>query len=300
MERSGDHRRQRHLELVGERADQRHHEQRDAQPGRVPHIGEARAQLALLVRHRLGRAVVDAVRGAAVHREVGAHHGQEAGGVEREARTHAEPRDEHAADRGADGARHVHDDGVQSDGVAHQTARHHLAHERLTCRVVEGGHETQQHREHEDPRERDVVAEGEHCQHERQHRCGELGPDEQPTLVDAIDDDARVRSEQQHGQRLHRDVEPEPGRRAGQLQHQPGQCHRLHPGARQRHGLAQEELAVVRDRERRERGFLVVARCRSGRCFVAVVAEGGGIRRLRGHRFHRRIRAQDPLAPVRG
>ena len=88
---------------------------------------------------------------------------------------------------------------------------------------------------------------------EREHGHAGLHRDDQPPLVDAIGDHARIRREDQYRHHLQRDDEAELRARAGQRVDQPALGDRLHPGAHERDALAGVPAPVVRVGERRER-----------------------------------------------
>ena len=107
-------------------------------------------------------------------------------------------------------------------------------------------------REHADLPQSHRVRHREQTENQRLDAHHRLQRDHHLALVDAVGDDAAVRSEDQHRQRLQRDDHAE--RRGGvrERQHQPRLSRHLHPGTDQRDRLAAEVEPVVGNLERRE------------------------------------------------
>ena len=88
------------------------------------------------------------------------------------------------------------------------------------------------------------------AEHEDGERCGEdhrdrLSPDHELAVVDPVGDDAGEEAEDREGDEAAEGEQADGDRRAGQLDHEPGERDVLHPGAADRDHLAGEEEAVV-------------------------------------------------------
>src|SRR5438046_4160196 len=98
----------------------------------------------------------------------------------------------------------------------------------------------------------------EHGQRQRLEHLQSLCPHDEATLVHAIHDDTRVQREQQHAQGAERLRQPDGERRVGDVEHQPAERDRLHPGPDERDALTEEEEPEVavgkRSEAKRARG----------------------------------------------
>ena len=241
QQRQGD------LELIREGPDQRHHQQRDQQARRAADITQALAQLAAFpAGWRRGAEFLGAYPGQCYQ------HGREARGVGQEANADAGRGDEHSRHRGADRARGVSHDAVEADRVLHPVPADHLGDESLPSRLIDGINRAQGRRQDEDHPQPHDVGHGQQPEQERQQAQGGLGAQQEAALVRAVSDQAAVGSQQQHGQELGGGHQAQQGAGAGQLQHQPGLRHHLHPGAHQADRLSGEVQPEIRHGQRRE------------------------------------------------
>jgi len=202
---------------------------------------QAVACLALRAHHR-SRA--HELRGA--HREQCSDHRHERHRVQDEAVSGTHRDDEHTGKRGPQDAGDLENGAVETDGVGQLVGLDHLRDERLPSRIVEHLGEAVEDDDRVDHPQFDGPGEGERRQHDGDDRHGDLRDHQHHALVEPVGDDAAPHSEQERGQELQRDDKTDRERAAvRQLQHQPAQRDGLHPGATQRHHLAEEEQPVV-------------------------------------------------------
>lgn len=179
-------------------------------------------------------------------------HRQVARGVEDEALADAEGGDHDAADRRPDRPCRIDDHAVQRDRIGDVTRAHHLHHERLAARVVDGGHRPEPCGDGIHHPEFDHTREGENAEGEREHSGERLREHDQLALLEAVGDHPSVGSEQQCRQELHRHHRAERGAAAGEFEHEPSLREALHPRAGERDDLAEEVQAVVAKAQRRK------------------------------------------------
>jgi hypothetical protein len=192
-----------------------------------------------------GGALRGARQAVGPHGRQGEDHGHEAQAVEAEGRSGAIPVHHEAGDSGAHHAGAADHAGIEGDGIREVLLARHLHDERLPRGHIEGEgqaitggqdrHVPVLHdaRPHEDGQDKGLAHEG------------RLRSDEDAALGEAVRDGAGHEGEAEHGRRLERADEPQPERRVGELEDQPGLRHTLHPGADERDELAREEEAKV-------------------------------------------------------
>ena len=183
------------------------------------------------------------------HREEPPDHGQVAHAVEKEAHSHAPGADQDARERRPEHAGGVEERRVERDRAQQVFLPHHLHEERLARGDVEGVHDPEQCGERDHPPDRHGLRPHQHRERERLEHLQRLREHHGAAFVHAVGHDARVQREQQHTERADRRDEADVERGVGELQDQPALGHRLHPRARKRDGLAEEEEAEVAMRE---------------------------------------------------
>ena len=158
-------------------------------------VNDVGPALAKLLEHGAGSAL-DQEWGHAHHEERG-DDGDIAGAVDGKAVAFADGCDDNAGDGGTDEAGDVDDGGVERDGVREVlligfacVARDHLDEEGLAAGHVEGIDKPLKDAEGDDLVDGDDPCESECGECERLDAGKNLGPDEQLTTVDAIDEDA--------------------------------------------------------------------------------------------------------------
>ena len=129
---------------------------------------------------------------------------------------------------------------------------HHLQHERLSRRRVEGVHDAEQKGEQDDVPRRHHAGEGERREHERQEHAESLSDDEHAPSGHTVRDDPAPESEDPTRQSGGKTRVPEVGRGARDLVDEVAEGRALHPGAEERHHLAEEPEPVVGIGQRRE------------------------------------------------
>ena len=92
----------------------------------------------------------------------------------------------------------------------------------------------------------------EHPERRRQDGEGDLGGHLQPAIVEPVGHDAAPRTEQHDRKELQARVDAERHAAVGQLQDQEGRSDRLHPRARRRHQLSDDEQPEVANPQRLE------------------------------------------------
>jgi hypothetical protein len=134
---------QRDLKFVGEHSDQRHHDQGEQQYRGPGYVAKPLTKLTLGPNCRMAR-----IEFGQIHGDQGSNDGDKTHGIEREAPTLAEGRDEYARDAGTDGSGHVIHGGIQADGVAQVIRSDHLENEGLARGVFKGVVESQHDGQH--------------------------------------------------------------------------------------------------------------------------------------------------------
>ena len=167
---------------------------------------------------------------ACPHHQQADDDGQVADRVEEEQRRDADGGDEDAGDRRADDARAVEDRAVERNGISDVVTTDHLDHERLAKRHVEGVHDAEQEGQHEHLPDLHGVRQHEQPEHQGEHGCAYLRPDQRGSLVDRVCEHAGEQAQHEHRRELGRRDNAQGQRIAGQLQHQPRLGHALHPG----------------------------------------------------------------------
>ena len=195
--------RQDHLELVGQRADERHHQQRRAQRRRVAtRSAGPRAPGPWPGRDRPWRR--ECARGPCA--SSGDDHGDVGGRVEQEARPDADEGDRRrrrgrARRRGPRSCCTL----LSVMALRQQLGPDQLEHEGLARRVVDDGDQARGRRRARTPsRAAPTPVTVSTPRSERQRAGRRLRGDEQAARVDPVDDDAAQGPEQQHGQELQR------------------------------------------------------------------------------------------------
>ena len=247
MEHLARHQRERHLELPGQGADYRDHQQRDEQLRRVPHVAQALPDLFLLPADPFGREQL-----GAAHRGQRDQHRAERQRVEGEAQGEPDGRGDHPAERGAEHAGHVHGHRVEGDRVRQVSGRDHLGNEALPGRVVEDVDEAEREGQQVDDPEPDAVRADGDGEDPREQPGQGLRDVQHPLAVHPVREHAADRAEQEHGQEPGRAGEAELGSAVGQVEHDEGLRDALHPGPGDRDQLAEEEQPVVALVQRRD------------------------------------------------
>src|SRR6266513_3604214 len=192
------------------------------------------------------------------HREEAGDHGDVAHAVQEEAHADAGDSDQDSRDRRADDPGGVEHGRVERDRVHEVLFADELHDERLAGGNVERIDDAEEHRQHHDLPRRDPTGPHEHGQRQRFEHLQSLCPHDEATLVHAIHDDTRVQREQQHAQGAERLRQPDGERRVGDVEHQPPERDRLHPGPDERDALTEEEEPEVavgkRSEPKRARG----------------------------------------------
>src|SRR5947207_5430379 len=248
----GDHRHQ-HDEREAEHAE--HGDQHDERR----HTGVApdeRDGLAHPLAGRGGRAV--GPEGGEAHRQEPGDDGDVAHPVQQEAQADAGRTDHHARDGRADDPRRVEHGRVQRDRIHQVVPAHEFRDERLAAGNVERIDDPEEHRHHHHLPRRHPAGPHERRQRQRFEHLQRLGPHDEGALVHAVHDDTRVQCEQQHAQGAERLGQADGERRVGDLEHQPPERDRLHPGPDERDALTEEEEPEVavgkRSEAKRARG----------------------------------------------
>ena len=180
---------QHYLELIGERADERHHHERDEQPRRAADVPEALDDLPRPMGDRLS---ADEVGG--VHSQKGHEDRDEGECVDQETHADADCHDEDSGDRGTDRTGAVRHHAVQRDGVRHRLGADHLGDEGLPGGIVNGVHEPEAPRDREDHPQPHRVRDDEETEDKCEQAEGGLGGEQDPPLVEAIGGETPVRS----------------------------------------------------------------------------------------------------------
>src|SRR3989441_3686227 len=248
-------------------SDHRHqHDEREPQHAEHRHQRHQRPHSGVALDERHG--LTDALPGRGGHgapHERREPHGEEAGdhgdvahAVQEEAHADAGDPDQHSRDRRADDPGGVEHGRVERDRVHEILFADELHDERLAGGNVERIDDAEEHRQHHHLPRRDPAGPHEHGQRQRLEHLQSLCPHDEATLVHAIHDDTRVQCEQQHAQRAERLRQPDGERRVGDVEHQPAERDRLHPGPDKRDALTEEEEPEVavgkRSEAKRARG----------------------------------------------
>jgi hypothetical protein len=156
--------------------------------------------------------------------------------------------DDEPAEPRPDDPRHRAKSRAERDRVREVVLPDDPEHKCVPRRVAEHEDEALDGRDHVHVPERDDARQRE----DRQCASGgdqqRLRHDQQAADVEAIDHRADEEAEEGHGQELRERERADGQRRAGQLEHEPVRGDLLHPGAGERHGVADEvepEVAVV-------------------------------------------------------
>ena len=240
VEHLARHQRERHLELPGQRADHRDHEERDEQFRRAPHVTQALPDLPLLPADPFGREQL-----GAAHRGQRDQHRAERERVAGEAQREPDSRGDHPAERGPEHAGHVHGDRIERDLVRQVLGRDHLGDEALPGRVVEDVDEAERQGQQVDDPEPDAVRADGDGEDPREQPGQRLGHVQHPLPVQPVREHAADRAEQEHGQEPGRAGQAELGSAVGQVEHEEGLHDALHPGPGNRDQLTEEEQPVV-------------------------------------------------------
>ena len=241
MECRVGHKRDRHLELVRERADDRHHQQRDQQVAAALDVAEPGAHRM----RRAGGAHVGAVQLRGVHRQQADQRSCERSRVDDEALAHPEQRDDHAAGRRADHARRRHDRRVDPDRPGERRTLNQFGDKRLARWRVERTRDPEAERQDPDHPKLDDAGQRQDPERQREQPLRRLRDDQQPSLVDSVGDRPRPRAEDQDRDGLQRDRQAERAAAGAQLEHQPCLGDGLQPRPRNRDQLAGEVQPVV-------------------------------------------------------
>lgn len=231
---------QRDGELIGQGPDHHHGQQRRAQLRGGPDVAQPIAQLAARPSQRgMGNQLSGAHEGqAGDHRQVG-------GGIDQEAGGQAHRRDQRSRHRRPHDSGRVHHHAVEADGIGQVGRPDHLQHEGLASRRVDHPHTAHEPSQQVDQPQFDVPEGGEQTQGQGQHAGARLGPEQQPTLVDAVGHHPTPGPGHQHGHELHGRDRPQVHAATGETQDQPGQADALHPGATHRDDLSEEVQPIV-------------------------------------------------------
>src|SRR3989454_1012793 len=248
-------------------SDHRHqHDEREPQHAEHRHQRHQRPHSGVALDERHG--LTDALPGRGWHgapHERREPHGEEAGdhgdvahAVQEEAHADAGDPDQHSRDRRADDPGGVEHGRVERDRVHEILFADELHDERLAGGNVERVDDAEEHGQHHDLPRRDPAGPHEHGQRQRLEHLQSLRPHDEATLVHAIHHDTRVQREQQHAQGAERLRQPDGERRVGDVEHQPAERDRLHPGPDERDALTEEEEPEVavgkRSEPKRARG----------------------------------------------
>src|SRR6266487_4650716 len=248
-------------------SDHRHqHDEREPQHAEYCHQGHQRPHPGIAPDERHG--LTDALPGRGWHRarhERREPHGEEAGdhgdvahAVQEEAHADAGDPNQHSRNRRADDPGGVEHGRVERDRVHEILFADELHDERLAGGNVERVDDAEEHRQRHDLPRRDPAGPHEHGQRQRFEHLQGLRPHDELALVHPIHDDTRVQREQQdaHGAERLRQADGE--RRVGDVEHEPPECDRLHPGPDDRDALTEEEQPEVavgkRSEPKRARG----------------------------------------------
>jgi len=190
--------------------------------------------------------------GQVPHRKQRGDRGEIAQRVDQEADRDSYHRDEHAGNRRADDRGGIEDRRVQGDGVHQVLLAHHLDLEGLPGGHVESvDHAGRKSGDHHHPVAR-VTCGTQHEQSERRHDERRLRDQEDGSLAIAIRDHAGERAADEDRQELCCQGDADEQSAVRELQRQPRQRDRLHPGADGRNDLAEQEQTVVAVTERTE------------------------------------------------
>jgi hypothetical protein len=154
-------------------------------------------------------------------------------------------RDEQPRQRRPHDAGGVEHAGVERDRVHEVALADHLDEERLARRHVDRVGDAIDKGQDRHVPVLDVAELHEGGEAERLYEQHGLAGDDEPALRQAVGEGAGDERQQQHRRELQRADETETERRVGELEHEPGLGHRLHPGADERDELRNPEQTKV-------------------------------------------------------
>ncbi len=146
-------------------------------------------------------------------------------------------------------SRDIDEDGVENDSIAEEGLAHEFGHECLAGRVVGGAEGSEGQGEHDHLPEAHVPGENDEAEKQRDAAKADLRDKQHAALVEPVDEQPSVGTEQQDRSIARCGCQSEQESRMGELQHQKSLGHGLDPGADQGQSLTSDVSAKITNGE---------------------------------------------------